>query len=326
MKTASLLAFPIACFALAAAEAASVGMTTLTVPDGDHPALQVTVWYPSDAPTVAVTTGLLAHEVAPDGPILGTGLPLVVISHGTGSDPARHGDTARALAEAGFVVAAPTHTGDNALDQSRAIDVGGRSRHLVNVIEHMASTWMPGTVDPDRIGAFGFSAGGFTVLVAAGGQPDASHVGPHCEANPGVFECRLLAAQAPGGNFADIPAPVFVRDSRIRAIAVAAPALGYTFAPDGLSEVTVPVQIWRAEDDVVLPYPHYAEAVRAALPLEPQYHLVEGAGHFDFLAPCSDALAAAAPPICVSAPGFSRADFKGRFNEDVVRFFEMSLR
>jgi predicted dienelactone hydrolase len=39
---------------------------------------------------------------------------------------------------------------------------------------------------------------------------------------------------------------------------VAAPALGFTFSPDGLKNVTVPVQLWRAEDDVIVPHPRYA--------------------------------------------------------------------
>ena len=46
---------------------------------------------------------------------------------------------------------------------------------------------------------------------------------------------------------------------------VAAPALGFTFAPSGLSKVKVPIQLWRAEQDSILPHPDYAEGVRAFL-------------------------------------------------------------
>ena len=56
--------------------------------------------------------------VVQDGTIAGTGLPLVLISHGTAGSEASHYDTALALADAGFVVAALTHTGDNYMDQS----------------------------------------------------------------------------------------------------------------------------------------------------------------------------------------------------------------
>ena len=112
---------------------------------------------------------------------------------------------------------------------------------------------------------------------------------------------------------------------------VAAPALGFTFAADGLKDVKVPVQLWRAEDDTVLPHPRYAEVVRLALPKTPQapeaseYHVVPNAGHYDFLVPCSSALASIAPTICSSAPGFDRAAFHASFNAAVVGFLSRAI-
>ena len=107
---------------------------------------------------------------------------------------------------------------------------------------------------------------------------------------------------------------------------IAAPALGFTFSPDGLKNVKVPVQLWRAENDVVVPHPRYAEAVRLALPEAPQYHVVSNAGHYDFLSPCSDALASMAPAICTSLPGFDRVAFHVGFDSAVVKFFKNTLR
>jgi predicted dienelactone hydrolase len=107
---------------------------------------------------------------------------------------------------------------------------------------------------------------------------------------------------------------------------VAAPALGFTFSPDGLKNVKVPVQLWRAENDVIVPQPRYAEAVRLALPEAPDYHVVPNAGHYDFLAPCGDALASIAPAICASSPGFDRAAFHVGFDSAVVKFFSSTLR
>jgi predicted dienelactone hydrolase len=88
----------------------------------------------------------------------------------------------------------------------------------------------------------------------------------------------------------------------------------------------MPVQLWQAGMDRVLPAPFYVEPVRGALPREPELHRVEDAGHFDFLAPCTDALAAAVPMICTSAEGFDRAGFHVEFNAEVVRFMTDSLR
>ncbi len=125
----------------------------LSIPDGDQPAIEAGFWVPTD------------ESAKPR--------PLIVISHGNGGDFRSHHDTATALAKAGFVVVALTHTGDNWRDQSRATDLVGRTRQLSVVIDYMTRDWSARDgIDADRIGAFGFSAGGFTVLAAAGGDPD----------------------------------------------------------------------------------------------------------------------------------------------------------
>ena len=53
--------------------------------------------------------------------------------------------------------------------------------------------------------------------------------------------------------------------------------------------------------------------------------MVAGAGHYDFLPPCSSELARRRPAICVSAPGFDRAAFHEEFDRDVVAFFTRTL-
>ncbi|MGH7028015.1 alpha/beta hydrolase family protein [Brevundimonas sp.] len=282
-----------------------VAVSRLTIPDGDQPAIEAGVWAPAEAATRP--------------------RPLIVISHGNGGDYRSHHDTAAALAKAGFVVAALTHTGDNWRDQSRATDLAGRTRQLSVLIDYMTQDWDGHAgVDADRIGAFGFSAGGFTVLAAAGGVPDLGRLADHCRANPGFYDCRLIGQHV--GTMKDgAAAPRLPHDTRIKALAVAAPALGFTFTKDGLSKVAQPVQLWQAGADQILPAPFYVEPVRDALPVAPEYRRVEGAAHFDFLPPCSPQLAAAAPMICTPTPGFDRAAFHETLNREVVRFFSEKL-
>lgn len=298
----ALLALAIALLFPSLAQAA-VKFERFTIADPQGPPIEIGVWSPDPAPG------------APQS------LPLVVFSHGSGGHFAGHRDTAVALAEAGFVAAALTHAGDNWRDHSRAVAIWDRPRQLELLVDYMLATW-PGhaAIDPRRIGAFGFSAGGFTVLAAAGGDPDFSKVPPHCRAHPDYFDCRLVA----GGAVRPAPQPV-VHDPRIRALVVAAPALGFTFAPAGLANVRQPVQLWRAADDRILPHPDYAEAVRRALPRPPETHVVANAGHFDFLAPCDANLAAHEPQICASAPGFDRPAFHQAFDRAVTDFFRRNL-
>jgi predicted dienelactone hydrolase len=114
-------------------------------------------------------------------------------------------------------------------------------------------------------------------------------------------------------------------NSRIKAAVVAAPALAFTFVPDGLSAISVPVQLWRAGDDEILPNPNYAQAVYEAMPTKPDYHVVPNAGHFAFIPPCSGALAQRAPEVCRDAPNFDRVAFHQKFDAAVVAFFKAQL-
>jgi predicted dienelactone hydrolase len=254
---------------------------------------------------------------------VGHGHPLVVISHGTGGSNADHNDTARALAAAGFVVAAPTHTGDTRGDRSRTLRITERPAQLSRVIDYMTHDWRGHeTVDAGKVGAFGFSSGGFTVLGAIGGEPDMTRVARHCAEHPHFFDCQLQG-QLGGAVATPTAAAPVEHDARIKAAVVVAPALGFVFAPSGLAKVTIPVQLWRADWDTVLPQPYYAEVVHGLLP-KAEYHVVPAAEHFDFMAPCSDQLAKVAPSIC--ADNIDRAAFHKTFNAAVIRFFEKTLR
>jgi predicted dienelactone hydrolase len=301
----------------------SVGLQLIQVPDGQGAPIEVGVWYPTTTPATAPARGMSALPVAAGAPLAGDHLPLVVMSHGNGGWFGGHYDTAIALAKAGFVVAALTHTGDNYKDQSRATDMANRPRQLHVLIDYMLKDWNDhARLDANRVGAFGFSSGGFTVLAAAGGEPDLTRIAPHCQAHPANYDCQLIARNPPP---LDAISATWTHDKRIRAVVSAAPAMGYAFSRKGLSTVTMPLQLWRAADDQILPDPDYASAVRANLPRAPDYHLVDKAGHFDFLSPCDDYTRKTVPFICQSDPAFDRVAFHKDFNAAVVGFFEANL-
>lgn len=311
--------------ALAGASVHAAGFQSGFAVDPGGKPLQIGIWYPSHSAPTPMTLELTPMSVALNAPVAGRALPLVLISHGNGGSFLGHVDTAIALADAGYVVVAVTHTGDNYADQSRAVFLMDRPKHISRVIDHMLSSWDGrAALDPARIGMFGFSSGGFTTLASIGGIADFSKVGPTCRDYPGDYACQLIA-KSEQTNLAPADATP-VHDARIKAAVVVAPALGFVFSPDGLRNVRIPVQLWRAEDDVILPQPRYAEAVRRALPIAPDYHVVPKAGHFDFMAPCGAALANVAPFICSSAPGFDRVAFHQTFNAAVVDFFDKNLK
>jgi len=315
-------------FAIAAGPARAIGFATFSVPDPGNPPLFVALWYPSNDPEKPVKAGLDGFDAAAGGGVSGKDLKLIVFSHGQGGGFAEHVDTALALAKAGFVVASLTHTGDNFRDGTRVLKIWDRTRQLHLVTDWVLQDWAGHTqLDQKHIGVFGFSAGGFTALVAAGGVPDLGLIDGHCNAYPAEFVCGLIR-QANAGN-ATLPQPppgAWVHDPRIEAAVVAAPALGFTFGKAGLAGVHVPVQLWRAAHDTTLPQPFYAQAVADDLPRAPEYHVVPDAEHLDFISPCDKAKAAIVPAICQSLPGFDRAAFHEKFNAEVTRFFRDDLK
>jgi len=291
-------------------------------PDPDDKPLNLRIWYPSDATTPTE--------------VKGTHLPLIVISHGAGGSKDGHDDTAHALADAGFVVVAVEHTGDNYRDQSHVRMGKGlidRPRHVVRVIDYMLAEWHAHQqIDPARVGMFGHSAGGFTALVLAGGQPDLTRTVDYCRRHPQVWTCVYLRKN--GVVIESIkppPVTVWLHDPRIKAASISAPAVGYAFEPEGLTTVKIPVQLWVAErDEIVDDSP---AIVRRLLPASPEYHLVDGAGHFSFLAPCGWGQRAVigvmtwfgTDAICTDPDGFDRTRFHQKFNAEVVQFFSKAL-
>lgn len=318
---------------LAPAQAATpvvlaAGFERLQAADGKDKPLEVALWYPTEAAAQAVDLGPFTLNIARGGAVAGQGLPLIVISHGNGGSSLGHHDTAQALAQAGFVVAALTHTGDNHADQSREASMQERPRHVSRVIDHVLSQWASrDRIDAARIGVFGFSSGGFTALAVVGGVADLGRVGPHCQGHPSDYACQVIARRPTEVAAMGTAKLTAGHDPRVRAAVVVAPALGFAFTQDSLAAVSVPIQLWRAEDDRVLPQPWYAEAVYAALP-KPlvDYREVAKAGHFDFLAPCTQRFAAMAPQLCSSQPGFDRLAFHREFNAAVLGFFASKLR
>jgi len=307
----------------------SVGFQTMQTSDADGHSFAIGIWYPTqDQPWPTTLLGTVLMNVAHNATIAGDDLPLIVISHGNGGSPASHADLALALANAGYIVAAPMHRGDNYADQSAVSSsfwLSRRTKELRATLDYMLEHW-PGHnhIKPEHIGAFGYSAGGFTVLTAVGAQPDLHIVAKHCAESPEFICDLLLSVKSPYLN-ADIPpmGDAFLPDLRIKAAVVAAPGLGFTMVPHGLDHVGVPIQLWSADNDINVPYATNSNLVRDALGSRVEFHSVVGAGHFSFLTPCG---LLAPPEICSDQGQFDRKAFHETMNASVIAFFERSIK
>ena len=298
----------------------SANAAGLQLLDAD-PKLKGAIWTPCAKADESVPLGGLAitgENSLPgvmDCPIKGTKLPLIVFSHGRGGWFGQHHDLNEALADAGFIVAAISHPGDSFGDDAARESLStwaSRPADIVRLTDFMLNDWNGRTaIDPDRIGFFGFSKGGYTGLVLAGADPDMQRVAQYCtQANP-------FCTQVRGG---DTPTS-WTHDARIKAAVLADTAPSTPFTQPNLAAIKIPLQIWRSELGGNGADPGGTARVADALPGHPEVHTVPAA-HFAFLAPCSAELAAAVPRICANTPAdFDRAAFHRSFDAEVVRFF-----
>jgi len=306
-----------------------VGFHTMQAQAANGQVFGIAVWYPSDSPARPTTLlGTRLMKVAAGGEVSGQDLPLIVISHGNGGGPASHADLAMAVAAAGYVVAAPMHTGDNYADQSRAAAAtlfAGRVQELRATVDHLLSQWPGHTqINPQQVGAFGFSAGGFSVLAASGGRPDLGRVAAHCRQSQ-EFVCDVLRQLDSGLLKTPLPAEAlsFTPDPRIKAAVLAAPGLGFTFqglAPDA---PRLPIQLWIAEQDERVPYESNGRLVRELPGADIEFHAVPHAGHTAFLVPCG---LLAPPALCRDPAPFERTAFHAAMNAEVVAFFDRHIK
>jgi predicted dienelactone hydrolase len=138
----------------------AAGFRSIEVPaDADSPALPGGMWYPCSRPATKIDLGPLTIAGTRDCPIRGSNLPLVVISHGNLGAWFDHHDTASALADAGFVVAAISHRGDNIPTLADAADPSvmvARPVDMKRLVDFMlGASPAAAAIDPDRLGLFG---------------------------------------------------------------------------------------------------------------------------------------------------------------------------
>jgi predicted dienelactone hydrolase len=326
---------------LTATLAQAAGFRFIEVPaDAGGPALNGAMWYPCAEPPGEIDLGGFTLPGVKDCPISSDRLPLIVVSHGNGGSFIDLHDTAETLADAGFVAAAIHHPGDNYRDRSRVADLSvfvERPTDVKRLIDFMlGASRAASNIDPQRIGFFGFSAGGSTGLVLIGANPDWARAICHRD-----FEFRSLLGIAADNRPSaaavceqilrkEFRAEPLAHDARIKAAVLADPP-GFFFAADSFAAVKVPVQLWASErGGRGLPHvspglPEGVAAVDGSLPAKHEYHVVPNAGHFAFTMICPPALAKNNPEGCTDAPGFDRAAFHKEFNAAVLAFFRANL-
>ncbi len=224
-------------------------------------------------------------------------VPLVVISHGLGSDRAAFRYFAEHLASHGYLVAIPEHPGSSnrqieALFDGKAADVSQPSEFLDRPLDvsflidellraPAGNDPYRGRVNPDAIGVMGQSFGGYTALALAGATFDFAKLKKDCEVKSTasfnislLLQCQVL--QLPEKTYA-------LADPRIKGI-IAVNPLASLFGEAGMQAVRIPTMVVSGSADTIAP--PLAEQIEPFTWLpeaDKQLILIEGATHFSTL-------------------------------------------
>lgn len=327
---------------LAATAQAATGLTEIPGRTADHE--PVVVFYPTDAEGLPVQRGPFTLAVVADAaPARGNGR-LVAISHGSPSNPWVNADLAIALTQAGFVVAMPWHLRDNSSDSRDAGPESWKRRpqEVSAAIDTvLADPRFASSLAGDRVGAYGMSAGGHTVLTLAGGRWSPSALRDHCLAHleddfvtcVGPTTTSLTGGWLDGVKLAlarwvigwkmDDPAWYSHTDARIAAVVAGVP-LAADFDLATLASPRVPLALITARKDVWLVPRFHGEAVaKACAGCDWLADLAEG-GHGALLSPAPQRQGRIAE-LVGDPPGFDRATEVPALNARVVDYFKRQL-
>ena len=322
---------------------------TAVLRDAQHrDTVRVTVWYPASPDAVerkiVIGAPLVPYfevgSAAPDAPFApGDGrYPVILLSHGFGSSARMIGWLGIALARAGYVVVAVDHPGNNSVDEKTVAggllwwDRPGDLR--AGLAAAVRDPVLGPHLDLLRLGAAGFSAGGFTALVAAGARADRMHMIESCRDNPDAADCRPpkefpVSAEERIATFArpEIAAELeHAADDHslpaVRAVFAIAPGLVRALNPGSLARLRIPVAILLGDKDAVAPPETNGLAAARAIPHAEPIRLL-GVGHYDFLSRCTAAGRLAVPQCHIDLP---QAGTHAAAAEAAIRFFGAALK
>ena len=233
-------------------------------------------------------------------PDIRSSVPVIVISHGIGTDSNNFRYLANHLATNGFAVVVPNHPGSDT-KQVESLMNGSASevaqpeefinrpldvKFVLDEVEKLNKTdsRLNNVLDLQRIGVFGQSFGGYTALALAGAKINLEKIQQNCNQKALkqtwnmslLLQCRMQELQP------NKPVKQYnLYDERIKAVIAVNPITSIIFGETGLSEIKTPVMMVASSEDTVAPA-LYEQILPFSWINNPQKYLVqmEGATHF----------------------------------------------
>jgi len=238
-------------------------------------------------------------------PLIQAPRPVIVISHGLGSDRSTLAYLAQHLASYGFGVVVPEHPGSNwpRLQAFLAGDVGhlmlpqefiDRPQDITYVLDQLERLSQPGEslqgrLNLNRIGMVGQSLGGYTVLALAGATPNFAAVGENCPSWRDSLNLSLvLQCQAQTLTQPDRP----LVDPRVKAAIAISPIGSQIFGPESLAQIRLPVMMMAGSADTLAPpLAEQIQPFRWLTTADKYLAVVQGGNHYSSIV-ASEALSA----------------------------------
>jgi len=309
-----------------------VGLRQIEFLDGERH-LALNVFYPALQDESGTPFGMpffvklnLRLDAAPD--FAGRKLPLVMLSHGRGSNGLLYAWFAQHLARRGYIVAALNHYRANTWDSTiaylanklwqRPVDIGLAITFLLQ-----DEVWAP-AIDPARIGIAGHSQGGFTSLWVGGARVNADkYLAFQTRWRNNLMVPEHLRAEMPLD-----PGPALdVRDGRVKAAFAMAPGIIQAFGMDeaGLEAMPIPAYITVGARDTQTPPGPNAEFAAKHIPNAELVVIPGLVDHEIFVNECDEEGRDEFPEACIDAPGVDRAAIHQSVGEAAVKFFGEAL-
>jgi predicted dienelactone hydrolase len=302
--------------------------------------LKTEIWYPttdSKAPTFKEGFPFIVEPTVRNGKLPEQKYPLVMISHGTGGGRLTLEWLADTLVKQGFIVAAVDHWG-NTYDNKIPIDFvtpWQRAQDISFVLTQLLKEpSLSNAIDTRRIGAAGFSIGGYTVIALAGAKLNLAALEKFTTSAEGKAEIDV--PEFPGlaetidekqvkASFAKSPP---LKDKRIKAVFTICPAIGLAGHPDRsqFRNVDIPVYIVGAESDRMTPIKTNALHYHKMLPKSKLYIVPGKTGHYVFLNEANADLKKTGAETFNDDPSVNRKAVHQQVGGMAVQFFKQYLR
>jgi predicted dienelactone hydrolase len=308
-------------------------MKQLEYTDQDNRQLSIALFYPASVPSGATEVRMPFYtnlQLYANAPIISDGVkrPLIMFSHGHGSNGLYYAWFAQYLASRGYIVATLYHYRANTYDLNmmytrsklwqRPLDI---SKDITFLLKD--PMWGP-HIDPAKIGVAGHSQGGFTALWIGGVMVNKERFRAYLRR----WKNDPLVPASLRKNLPLDPTPALhVRDSRVKAAFAMAPGdlPGFGVDQDGLGKLKVPAYIIVGARDTQAPPAENAEFAARYAP-HTELNVLPGlVDHEIFVNECDQDGRNTWPEACIDAPGVNRTEWHRVIGDAAVKFFNRTL-